>query len=535
MKGWVAALIIASASAQACDDRKCLSSDCQVRVNETATLLCADGYEARSTTINDENNLESGYQNFTCCPSGYSDMPLDILQTCSTEACKSPDGKGGYDCSADGFIHPLVCEKNSEYEFARKSQEGNIYSPYICCTQAVDQSNKVMIVAAAIWSALCGITFVACSILIAGILRSKKARGQGYNLYLVFLAIPDALFNLFSLGRNIVNLSGDQLSTGMGSTVHALEWFHTAANMWLNAFIAYQIHSMLLRAQKFMRTSPPTVKQVLWQVAGFYFFALLWAAWSLVLLLQGSNIFTNTNAAWLVSKSLMCGPPFLYTIGACLHVWWKKLLPSQGRTRVLSIYFLRVVIVFLLTWVPFLILVDVTYYKTASLWMLGLAYYFASLQGLLSVIVALEKPDIKRAVTNMLCRRPDDFNETEAGFLDSKSRRLGRSILPSRLFQSSKFGFSDQSITFSGPLSKSNKDESTFSESNGRSVRMQGLGEECAKESTPDVVEGGKDVGSVSSPATEVDDERASDVEGGNDDGRASSPSKEVEGTVGGN
>lgn len=147
--------------------------------------------------------------------------------------------------------------------------------------------------------------------------------------------------------------------------------------MWLNAFIIYQIHTMLLKAQRCERTSPPTTKQVICQVSVIFSFAGMWAAWSLVLLLQGSNIFDNINAAWLTSKAVMCGPPFLYTIGVCLHVWWKNLLPPTGRTRILSLYFLRVVLVFLLTWVPFLILVDVAYYKTASLWMLGLAYLAA--------------------------------------------------------------------------------------------------------------------------------------------------------------
>ncbi|KAG7355175.1 hypothetical protein IV203_004531 [Nitzschia inconspicua] len=445
-------------AAPSCDDSFCLLEDCVVasaaeltdKAGETETTIrpCAEGFDARvvaEETGEGQNSVTDSFVKYTCCVEGYENIPVDILQTCSVDACASPDGKGGYDCSADGFIHPLVCDQDTVYKFARKETTGNIYAPYICCTEPVGQSNSAMLVAASIWSALCGITFIACSILIVAILSSKKARAQGYNLYLVFLAVPDALFNIFSFGRNIVNITGNQLSSPMGGTVHALEWFHTAANMWLNALIIYQIHCMLLKARKFVRTPPPSVKQVLLQVGAVYFFAALWAAWSLILLLQGSNIFSNTNAAWLTSKSLMCGPPFLYTVIACVDVWWKKLLPTKGRTRVLSLYFLRVVLVFLLTWVPFLILVDVTYYKTASLWMLGLAYYFASLQGLLSVIVAVGKPDIKRAVLNLLLCRPDDFNETENGFLGSNATQIGKSILPSRIFSSARFSLRRES------------------------------------------------------------------------------------------
>ncbi|KAL3923966.1 MAG: hypothetical protein SGARI_006119 [Bacillariaceae sp.] len=68
--------------------------------------------------------------------------------------------------------------------------------------------------------------------------------------------------------------------------------------------------------------------------------------------------------------------------------------------------------------------------------MLGVAYYFASLQGLLSSTVAMSKPDIRRAVLNLLCCRPDEFNETEAGFLGSRVQKLGKSIMPSKFFSS---------------------------------------------------------------------------------------------------
>ena len=451
--------IVLSESAAVCDDSKCLSDACLVPVvrnddhkvasSALPTLPCADELEGRRIDgqidleqVGHENNVTTGISTadlYTCCDPGYGGLSLQVLEECSTEACASPDGKGGSDCSADGFIHPMVCSTDTMYKYPRKEPDATIYSPYVCCTTPGDDADTKLLVAASIWTVLSGITFLACSILILAILRSKKARAQGYNLYLVFLAIPDAFFNLFSLARNIINISGNHLSSEMGGTVHALEWFHTAANMWLTALIVFQVHTMLTKSQHFERTPPPTVKQVCAQSAGVYAFSALWAAWSLALLLQGQNMFSNTNAAWLTSKALMVGPPFVYVIASCTHVWWKQLLPRQGRTRVLSLYFLRVVIVFFLTWVPFLILVDVTYYKTQSLWMLGLAYYFSSLQGLLSVLVALGKPDVKRAVTKFLCCRGDEFNETEGRFLGSNASSLGKSMFGSvtRQFSSS--------------------------------------------------------------------------------------------------
>lgn len=199
-----------------CDASQCLLDGCralvinssnssnesaETRTDPEAAFTCSGGFvgraddddDGRATAVAEDNNNTSSlnvttasevgdearsgymYQTYTCCPSGYDDVPTDVLETCSTQACTSPDGKGGYDCSADGFIHPLVCDQNSEYQHARKAPGGTIYSPYVCCIEAADGSNNTaMIVAASIWSALCGITSIACSILIAAILKSKK-------------------------------------------------------------------------------------------------------------------------------------------------------------------------------------------------------------------------------------------------------------------------------------------------------------------------------------------------------------------------
>ena len=484
--------------AAVCDDSQCLSDACLALQGESSSVAfpCADDWVGRiDERIDDNRTTTAGtngtsYQKYTCCPPGYDGLSLAVLADCSTDACASPDGKGGSDCSADGFIHPMVCGSSSTsslYPYPRKEPDATIYSPYVCCTiQPPHADNQKLLVAASIWTVLSGLTFLACTVLMAAILRSPRARAQGYNLYLVFLALPDALFNLFSLARNIVHLSGHHLSSELGGTVHALEWFHTAANMWLNAVIVYQVHALLLRSQHFVRTPPPSVRYVCAQAAGVYAFAAVWAAWSLVLLLQGQNIFSNTNAAWLTSKALMVGPPLVYVVAVCVHVWWHQLLPRQGRTRILSLYFLRVVIVFLLTWVPFLVLVDVTYYKTHSLWMLGLAYYFSSLQGLLSVVVAvLGKPDVQRAVTNFLCcRRGDEFNETEGGFLGSQANSIGKSLFGSvsekfsttRLFHLSRTSASDSNMSQRFGLRKSDRDEERAAPMGGHSTTIPSTG-----------------------------------------------------------
>lgn len=231
--------------APACDSIKCLIEDCLMPVtgmgflergtNVTAGVTGGTGtgqeilatlypcellYEGRFvSTIRDE--MGKDYEEYACCMPGYDSISVEVLETCSTEACTTPDNKGEYFCLADGFIQLLNCDQDSNYKYSRKVSMGDIYSPYICCTTQVDQSNRNMLIATYAWTVLCGITFLSCMLLISAILKSAKARAQGYNLYLVFLALPDALFNFLSFWRNIANIANSHLTAVMGATVHA--------------------------------------------------------------------------------------------------------------------------------------------------------------------------------------------------------------------------------------------------------------------------------------------------------------------------
>jgi len=170
--------------------------------------------------------------------------------------------------------------------------------------------------------------------------------------------------------------------------------------MFLNAVIVYQIHWVLRQSHHCIRVPPPTIRQVCRQAALIYAFASLGFAWAFLLYYRGLIYFSLDQVVniWIGTRVILVAPPLIYVTYVYIDVWYRKLLPKSGRTRVLSLYFLRVIIVFLVTWVPYFILYEIAWNVTHSRWMVIVSYYLGSIQGTLSVVVALSKPDIQRAV-----------------------------------------------------------------------------------------------------------------------------------------
>jgi len=404
----------ASGSTASCDESKCRATrshpwvdgdtewTCWVPVENSTNItnLCSGDFEGRIV----EDVLPEEIENvvhvwITCCP---PDFDGTISQQCSDRACSSPDWEGGGNCWADGFQEPMSCS-STKYRYPRwTGLMSLIYLQYVCCTSP-SHNDKVMeelLVARVIWIVLSSITFLVCFIFILAILSDRITRTQGYNLYLVFLAIPDAVVNLFTVIRNSLTITGAPVSPTVHIFLASIEYFYAAANMWLNGLIVGQIHLVLRKSNRFIKVSPPSVTTVCKQAAGIYAFALGWFGWAFFLYYRGLVIFPLDRVVniWIVTRVFMVAPPLLYVIYVCVDVWRRNLLPRSGRTRILSLYFLRVVIVFLVTWVPYFIIYEIAWNVTHSRWMVHISYYLGSIQGFMSVAVALSKPDIKRAV-----------------------------------------------------------------------------------------------------------------------------------------
>ncbi|CAB9522179.1 Receptor-type guanylate cyclase gcy-19 [Seminavis robusta] len=397
---------------------------------DPASGYCSDGYIGRLVPGVAPQDVDGEMRSwFTCCPpySGYESISKQVAQTC-VDTCGSPDWAGGGNCWADGFQEPLACG-DSNYRFPRYTGlQSLIYVQFVCCNspQTGDEFMDELLLARIIWVTLSCISVLVCSLFVVALGRNKEARSNGYNLYLIFLAIPDALANLVVILRNALSISGAAVGPNIFIFAASFEYFYAIANIYLNACIIYCIHNILRQSSKDRKKQipPPSVGRVCKETAVVYFFGLLVFGWAFFLYIHGLNTFSlgEIMNVWITTRCLLVGPPILYVIYVCFDVWWNERLPISGRTRVLALYFLRVIIIFLVTWVPYFVIYEIAWNITHNRWMVYFSYYLGSVQGFLSVCVALSKPDVKKVFWNFLFCLPDSDTSPE----EEKKRRRRR-------------------------------------------------------------------------------------------------------------
>ena len=96
-------------------------------------------------------------------------------------------------------------------------------------------------------------------------------------------------------------------------------------------------------------------------------------------------------------------PPAICGVGMFRHLE-EESHSVQGKRRLLSIYFGRIITVFVGMWLPFLVLVYVAGYWLSP-WVLWAGGVFGHLQAAASTALSLLKPDMAKAFTDLVCCR----------------------------------------------------------------------------------------------------------------------------------
>jgi predicted sulfurtransferase len=117
----------------------------------------------------------------------------------------------------------------------------------------------------------------------------------------------------------------------------------------------------------------------------------------------------QTLIVWLFFAPFFVLIPYVYVLYCVIVIYFQKLLPARGKRRILSIYFFRIVAIFLIMWGPVAFLI---YFfnefvidddkQHASIFAVAV---WAHLQAVFSAAVTLTKPDILQAVISFLCCR----------------------------------------------------------------------------------------------------------------------------------
>ena len=174
---------------------------------------------------------------------------------------------------------------------------------------------------------------------------------SGYNLYLVYLALPDLVLNLYILGmyssyanqKYHINFEGIIIldfyaAPFEGSFVVAC----STANLCMNCVVLYEIRILLQRTKDVLRHKPPSLTKVTIQAAVVYMFSIIVFTIHYVITKKKTDLYSNDNYAMYkrlenVNLALAVLIPYIFPIFfsayICIIIWFHELLPVGGRMR----------------------------------------------------------------------------------------------------------------------------------------------------------------------------------------------------------
>ena len=290
--------------------------------------------------------------------------------------------------------------------------------------------------------------------------------------------VPDAVYSLLCGVVCALNaLNGAYWSTGMCNFQQLFIVWGVGSNMLLNAAVSHQLHTMLRNSGTTQRYSVPTNRFVTKQALAIYLFTAFVGTWGFIESSKFPYYVASTSGLaclpveqdwqssiffWVVFFPLFGGIPMLYIHYVIYDVWKKGLMPPAGKRRLLAIYFGRIVVVFVLCWVPYMVLVFMF-----ATWMPTEVHFYGGtlshLQGVISAGLCLLKPDVYFAVKRFFscrCRQKEDDQDADRS---SPRWRFSFSSRLTRLSGGSAKVLRRPDKEFAGPRNGSSTNESTTS------------------------------------------------------------------------
>jgi hypothetical protein len=205
------------------------------------------------------------------------------------------------------------------------------------------------------WTARASITLpigMLVSILFAAIVSSREARKHSFNIYLLSIMFPDIVFSLCCGITCLLNAIHQQYwAPWMCQFQQWYTVFGIGSNAWLNAVITYQLYTML-RYSHDRRRYIQCDLYVCWFLGTWGLFFQPVGALSGLACLPIDVDRRSTIIFRVVFVPLFVWIPTVYVLYAGAHVLYMKLLPPSGKRRLLTIYFGRLCLVFMIMWIP---------------------------------------------------------------------------------------------------------------------------------------------------------------------------------------
>ena len=247
-------------------------------------------------------------------------------------------------------------------------------------------------------------------LLLISIVIKPKVRKNPFNLFLIFLIIPDFVLALICGITCILNIRRHEFVSERWCYAQAFYCIWTVgSNAWLNAAIARHLHRMLVLSNRRERYFPPTTRQVVAECLGVYTWLLFVATWIFwpflpmrVSMTSGVGClpheYDRPSAIfqWLVFIPCLALIPTGFACYVSFDVWYRKLLPPLGKRRELAVYFFRIVAIFLIMWVPSVLLMFLLGGYLPP-WTASVGGSWSHFQGAVSGMASLMKRDIREA------------------------------------------------------------------------------------------------------------------------------------------
>jgi len=264
---------------------------------------------------------------------------------------------------------------------------------------------------------------LACFFFIASMLFKPAVRNNPHNLFVIFMILPDGVNTFIKALANLFVANNHGVKWFPPGDYFYSYYYHIDLFFWMFNYaypliiLTYEIEYQVQCYRNAKWVSPPTIHEVSKQVTVVFLCAIFVSL--LVFLPDISHItderraegegdvslpggwFNSLSFIWIALSSTTM--PVAYVLFERIRIWKRKLLPETERTKVLSLFFLRVTIIFVLFYGPSVVL---TYQRSrmdddpvAVFWVDTILGILAACQALPTLFVIWRlKGDIREAV-----------------------------------------------------------------------------------------------------------------------------------------
>jgi len=214
---------------------------------------------------------------------------------------------------------------------------------------------------------MCWVALFLCVVLIAAMtlpLLSPKRRKKysTYNLYLAYMVFPDFIVTGCVLYLSFVEqaidpswLRPEKIDGSHHPAEHSVILSCGTSNLYMNAFLTYEIYRLLKHSSIRKRHFPPTVARVTKQAGVSYALGILIAVVDYFLKKEIKEI--QVFLLEVFEFVYVAIVPLSFMVGISVVMYKQQLLQSKrdmysGKLRVLMLFFSRIILTDLLFWLP---------------------------------------------------------------------------------------------------------------------------------------------------------------------------------------